>query len=129
MDGRTITKGIASAVFEQSARFRAAVERDLAPGRSRKERAETLNRVAEMTGRACNVGMARLTGSVTMMSRAAREMDVLRATLQADDELRASVRVHLDLLATEAKAGVPLVGPLIREVLESAADGDSATDA
>ncbi|HYW07591.1 MAG TPA: hypothetical protein VE913_11570 [Longimicrobium sp.] len=129
MDGRTITKGIATAVHQQSARFRAAVEHDLAPGRSRKERAETQNRVAEMTGRACNVGMARLTGSVTMMSRAAREMDILRATLREDDELRASVRVHLDLLATETRAGTPLVGPLIREVLEAAADGGLATDA
>ena len=126
MDGRTLTREISSAVTEQSQRFRAAVELDLAPGRSRRERAETLNRVAEMAARACNVGMGRLTGSVTMIARAAREMEELRASLQADDELRASVRVHLDLLATEAKPGAPLVGPLMREVLESALEPAAA---
>jgi hypothetical protein len=123
MDPRTLTLAITRALYEQSERFRAAVELELAPGKSRRAREANVKRISALLGRACNVGMSRLSGSVAIEARADKELDSVRAELKDDPALRAAVRTHLPLLAAIPRPGAPRLARLTRDVLTSALRG------
>ncbi len=117
-DPRTITAEISKALFDQSARFRKAVEYQLTGTRERPERVASMNRIAAMLARACNVAMAHLARNPELEDRITRETEVLRRELREDPALLAAVRTHLALLAAVApKEGAPRVGRLTRDFL------------
>ncbi len=120
MDARAMTMAVSRALFDQSERFRAAVEHDLAPGLGRRAREANMKRISGVLGRACNVGMARLSGSVSVEARADAELENVRGELRADPALRAAMRTHLPLLEAVPKPGAPRLARLTRDVLASA---------
>lgn len=120
MDPRTMTLAISRALFDQSERFRAAVELELAPGKPRREREANVKRIAALLGRACNVGMSRLSGSGAIEGRAEKELESVRAELREDPALRAALRNHLPLLEAVPRPGAPRLARLTRDVLTSA---------
>jgi hypothetical protein len=120
MDPRTLTLAISRALFDQSERFRAAVEQELAPGKARKVREANMKRISALLGRACNVGMARLSGNPGIETRAEAELESVRAELRDDPALRSALRTHLPLLAAIPKPGAPRLARLTRDVLTSA---------
>lgn len=120
MDPRALTLAISRALFEQSERFRAAVELELAPGKARKARQENVKRISTLVGRACNVGMSRLSGSVSIEAHAEKELEAVRTELSADPALRAAFRTHLPLLAAIPRPGAPRLARLTRDVLTAA---------
>jgi len=121
MDPRAMTAAISKALFEQSERFRRAVEFQLTGKAERPARVASMERIGALLARACNVGMARITGDAPTEARAEREMDALRQELRDDAALREAVRVNLPLLvAVGPKEGAPRVNRLTRDVLSSA---------
>lgn len=120
MDPRTLTMAISRALFDQSERYRAAVERELAPGLARKAREANMKRISALLGRACNVGMSRLSGNPAIDGRAEKELESVRAELRADPALRTALRTHLPLLEAVPKPGAPRLARLTRDVLTSA---------
>lgn len=119
-DPRALTMAISRALFDQSERFRAAVEHEIAPGQGRRAREANMKRISALLARACNVGMARLSGNVQMEIRAEKELDSVRAELKSEPALRAAFRTHLPLLAAIPKPGAPRLARLTRDVLTSA---------
>ena len=120
MDARAMTMAVSRALFDQSERYRAAVELELAPGLGRRAREANVKRISTLLGRACNVGMARLSGSTSIESRAEAELETVRGELRADPALRAAMRNHLALLEAIPKPGAPRLARLTRDVLTSA---------
>ena len=122
MDPRTMALAISRALFDQSKRFRMAVEKDLAGGKTRKEREQTMDHIGTLLGRACNVGMARLStaGSAAADAHVEKELKSLRRSLRADPALRAAMQTHLPLLEATPKPGAPRLAPITREVLTAA---------
>ena len=120
MDPRTLTLAISRALFEQSERFRAAVELELAPGKARKAREANVKRISALVGRACNVGMSRISGNASVEERAEKELESVRAELREDPALRAAVRTHLPLLTAIPRPGAPRLARLTRDVLAAA---------
>ena len=108
---------ISQALFDQSKRYRAAVEREMA-AKGRKEREDIMNHIGALLARACNVGMARLSGG--MEAQAEKELKSLRASVRADPALRAAMQKHLPLLEATPKPGAPRLAPVTREVLTAA---------
>lgn len=119
-DPRALTMAISRALFDQSERFRAAVEHEIAPGQGRGAREANMKRISALLARACNVGMARLSGNVQMEIRAEKELESVRAELKSEPALRAAFRTHLPLLAAVPKPGAPRLARLTRDVLTSA---------
>ncbi|HEX8360377.1 MAG TPA: hypothetical protein VF613_09730 [Longimicrobium sp.] len=120
MDPRTMALAISKALYDQSNRYRTAVEKDLAAGKARAEREATMKHIGTLLARACNVGMARLAGDPAADAQAERELKTLRASLRADPALRAAMQAHLPLLAATPKPGAPRLAPVTREVLTAA---------
>ncbi len=120
MDPRTMAMAISKALYDQSKRYRTAVEKELAAGKARGEREETMKHIGTLLGRACNVGMARLAGDPAADAQADREMKSLRLALRADPALRTAMQTHLPLLAATPRPGAPRLAPVTREVLTAA---------